>query len=173
MKVLVGLGNPGEKYGSNRHNVGFQVLSSLAIKMGVENWESKFESLVGKAPGILLVKPQTFMNRSGTAVGEIVNFYKVSLDDLIVIHDDLDLKLGEYKIVNGVGPKIHNGLNSIEAGLGRVDFWRVRVGIDNRVVGEARTPGEEYVLSDFTEGEKANLDKVKKEIIEELMLKMR
>lgn len=172
MKVIVGLGNPGEMYVNNRHNVGFLVLDHLAGRLGIETWESKFGSLIGKAPGVLLVKPQSFMNRSGDVVSEIVNFYKISLADLIVVHDDLDIKLGEYKIINGVGPKIHNGVNSIENKMGRVDFWRVRLGIDNRPNGEARTAGEEYVLSDFTPEEKTELDKIVKGVVDELVLKI-
>lgn len=166
MKVIVGLGNPGDKYKNNRHNVGFLVLDRL-IEVRTE---SKFESLVCKVGDTLLVKPQTFVNRSGVAVSEIVNFYKVSTDDLIVVHDDLDIRLGEYKIQKGIGPKIHNGVNSIEECLGRKDFWRVRVGIDNRPManGEWRMVGEDYVLADFTLEENAVLDKVIKIIVDEL-----
>lgn len=164
MKVIVGLGNPGEKYAKNRHNVGFLVLDQLAEV----RWESKFEAMICKVGDTLLVKPQTFMNRSGVAVGEIVNFYKVSTDDLIVVHDDLDIRLGEYKIQKEVGPKVHNGVNSIEECLGRKDFWRVRLGVDNRVGGEFRTSGDEYVLSDFTPEETQVIDSVIEKAVKEL-----
>ncbi len=172
MKVIIGLGNPGERYIGNRHNAGFLALDALASKLGVESWESKFGSLVGKTPGVILVKPQTFMNQSGRAVNEIVNFYKTSLDDLVVVHDDLDIKLGEYKIVNGVGPKIHNGINSIEDSLGNGSFWRVRLGIDSRPSGEVRTPGEDYVLSDFTFEEKNDLLEVIDAAVKEIIIKL-
>ncbi len=152
MKVFVGLGNSGEAHAHNRHNVGFMVVDRLAGENG--DWESKFESLVLKSGDYLLVKPQMFMNRSGETVAKLINFYKVGSDDLWVIHDDLDIRLGEYKIQKGVGPKVHNGLTSVEERLGTANFWRVRVGVDNRPAGEARTPGDEYVLSDFTAEER-------------------
>lgn len=157
MKVVVGLGNPGEKYANNRHNLGFMVLDKLA---GTASWESKFEALVLKSGEYLLVKPQMFMNRSGEAVAKLVNFYKVGGGDLWVVHDDLDIRLGEYKIQRGVGPKVHNGLTSVEEQLGTANFWRARVGIDNRPTGMARTPGEDYVLADFTEEERQVVDRV-------------
>jgi peptidyl-tRNA hydrolase, PTH1 family len=93
------------------------------------------------------------MNESGKAVKKLVDFYKVEMDDLYVIHDDLDIKLGEYKIQKGVGPKVHGGVNSIERELGKEDFWRARVGVDNRDL-ENRIPGEEYVLQNFTREER-------------------
>lgn len=161
MKIVVGLGNPGDKYRNNRHNVGFMIIDRI----------KEFDGEVLKIGEVVLVKPQTFMNRSGEAIGKIVNFYKVAVDDLIVIHDDLDIKLGEYKIQKGVGPKVHNGLTSIEEHLGKKDFWRVRVGIDNRPManGEWRMAGEDYVLADFTSEEKAVLDRMIKIIVDQLV----
>jgi len=166
MKLLVGLGNPGEAHVGNRHNVGFMVVDRLAGE-GAE-WESKFEALILKAKDYLLVKPQTFMNRSGEVVAKVANFYKVTTDDLMVVHDDLDIRLGEYKIQKGVGPKVHNGLTSVEERLGTANFWRLRVGVDNRPAGQARVPGDEYVLSDFTAEEKEISDGVMGEAVKEL-----
>lgn len=163
MKIVVGLGNPGERHANNRHNVGFMAVDRFAgirdqkSEMG---WESKFGALIQKSGDLMLVKPQTFMNNSGEVVSKMVNFYKVPTADLWVIHDDLDLGLGQYKIQVGVGPKVHNGINSIEEALGKNDFWRVRVGIDNRPTGSARTPGEDYVLADFTAEERQVIDRV-------------
>jgi len=131
-------------------------------------WESKFEALILKAKDYLLVKPQTFMNRSGEVVAKVANFYKVTTDDLMVVHDDLDIRLGEYKIQKGVGPKVHNGLTSVEERLGTANFWRLRVGVDNRPAGQARVPGDEYVLSDFTAEEKEISDGVMGEAVKEL-----
>ena len=160
MKVIVGLGNPGEKYAKNRHNVGFMTIDRI----------KEFDGEVLKTGEVILVKPQTFMNRSGEAVSQIVNFYKVPADDLIVVHDDLDIKLGEYKIQKGVGPKVHNGLTSIEERLGRTDFWRVRVGIDSRQpAADSRQSGEDYVLSDFSSDEEISINKIIKEIIDQLV----
>lgn len=168
MKLVVGLGNPGDKYKNNRHNVGHLLVDELVKTYGEVVWESKFESEMMKVPGIIFLKPMTFMNRSGEAVSEVVNFYKISVDDLYLIHDDLDIRLGEYKIQNAIGPKVHNGVNSIESSLGKSDFWRVRVGVDNRPTGEARTPGETYVLDDFTQSEMESLKLVSQKIIAEL-----
>ncbi|MBU1071203.1 aminoacyl-tRNA hydrolase, partial [Patescibacteria group bacterium] len=114
MKLIVGLGNIGEKYKNTRHNVGFMVVDEL----------EKHKEDLGK---VMLVKPATFMNESGRAVAKMVRFYKLDLDNLYVVHDDLDLKLGEYKIQKGVGPKVHNGILSVEKELGDKEFWRVRV----------------------------------------------
>lgn len=165
MKLIVGLGNPGDEHKENRHNVGFMVVDRLAEEA---EWESKFEALILKSRDCLLVKPQTFMNNSGTAVKKIMNFYKLNIDDLVVVHDDLDIRLAEYKIQKGVGPKVHNGLTSVEERLGTKDFWRVRVGVDNRPVGEARTPGDEYVLADFTSEEKEIIEGVIEKVVKEL-----
>ena len=135
---------------------------------GVE-WESKFEALILKAKDYLLVKPQTFMNRSGEVVAKIANFYKVTIDDLVVIHDDLDIRLGEYKIQKGVGPKVHNGLISVEEQLGTANFWRVRIGVDNRIQNsEFRIQGEDYVLADFLPEEKTIIDGVIEKAVKEL-----
>ncbi len=174
MKIIVGLGNPGEKYAKNRHNVGFRVVDKLFAvdsRQLAVRWESKFAALICKVGDTLLVKPQTFMNRSGEAVSQIVNFYKVPADDLIVVHDDLDIRLGEYKIQNGVGPKVHNGLTSVEEHLGKKDFWRIRVGVDNRPMtnGEWRMTGEDYVLSDFSSDEAIMIDKIIIEITGQLV----
>jgi len=126
MKIVVGLGNPGVEHENNRHNVGFVVVDRLAAGAG---WESKFDSLIHKSGDVVLVKPLTFMNRSGEAVAQIMNFYKMNSDDLAVVHDDLDIRLGEFKMQKGVGPKVHNGLTSVEVQLSTKDFWRVRVGV--------------------------------------------
>ena len=166
MKLVVGLGNPGEAHAGNRHNVGFMMIDKMAGE-GAE-WESKFEALILKAKDYLLVKPQTFMNRSGEVVAKVANFYKVTTDDLMVVHDDLDIRLGEYKIQKGVGPKVHNGLTSVEERLGTANFWRLRVGVDNRPAGQARVPGDEYVLSDFTAEEKEISDGVIEKAVKEL-----
>ena len=163
MKLVVGLGNPGKEYQNNRHNVGFMAVDWLANQQ-FPDYKSqitkKFGDEIIHSGKYLLVKPQMFMNRSGEVVAKLVNFYKIRAEDLWVIHDDLDIALGEYKIQQGIGPKVHNGLISIEEKLGTKDFWRVRVGVDNRPTGSARTPGEDYVLTDFTEEERKVVDEV-------------
>src|SRR3989304_6704191 len=103
MKLIVGLGNPGEKYINVRHNLGFSVLDELAKKLNLLNWskEEKFKSELIKAPEIILVKPQTYVNRSGMAVRQLADYYKMSPSDIIVIYDELDFTLGKSKIRSG------------------------------------------------------------------------
>src|SRR5690348_16310475 len=110
MKIIVGLGNPGEKYARNRHNIGFVVVDRLASEYFVSDqfqFVNKFNAEVLQTETILLVKPQTFMNDSGKAVAALARFYKIDQKDLYVVHDDLDIALGNYKIQFGKGPQIH------------------------------------------------------------------
>lgn len=153
MKLVIGLGNPGEKYKGNRHNVGYKVIDELT------------RSRLHK--DVIVKKTNVFMNQSGEFVKKLVDQHKANPSDLWVIHDDLDIPLGSYKIQKGKGPRLHNGVNSIEDKLGSDDFWRVRVGVDNRDLGD-RASGEDYVLQDFTEGERGILDKVVFEICRKL-----
>jgi len=150
MKLVVGLGNPGEEYKDTRHNVGFMVVDALGLR---------------PSDGIVLVKPETFMNRSGEAVKKLVNKYKVQSTNLYVIHDDLDIPLGKYKIQKGRGPKEHRGILSIEQSLGKKDFWRVRIGVENRSSDMA---GDEYVLDNFTAEERAIIDGVIQDVVKDL-----
>ena len=191
MKLIVGLGNPGEKHLKTRHNVGFAVVDKLVDQLRssghiLENdWkESKTGNLLYVWAGseVELIKPQTFMNNSGESVtagkGKHQN---LKVDDIYVIHDDLDIKLGEFKLQKGKGPRNHNGVLSIYDQLGTKDFWHVRIGIENRdKMLNAKNEmlnfprGEEYVLQEFLPEERKVVGKVigrvvhrlKKEIIE-------
>lgn len=146
MKLIVGLGNPGEKYDHTRHNVGYMVLDQLASEISGEWLMNKYtNSLVIDHQSFILAKPQTFMNNSGEAVSALLKFYELQHDNLVVIHDDLDIALGQYKIQMGKGPKVHNGVNSIENHLKTEQFTRVRIGVDNRDPNN-RIPGAIYVL---------------------------
>lgn len=177
MKLIVGLGNPSEEYESTRHNVGFYFVDLLAHHFNKgdavsSQWENKinFEALVCREGDILFAKPQTYMNESGEAVLELVRFFKVRFDDLFIIHDDLDIPLGIYKLQQGKGPRVHNGINSIEEKLGKSNFWRIRVGIENRKSGNqsVRISGREYVLQKFNGVEKKMLDRVYRDVLENL-----
>lgn len=152
MKLFVGLGNPGVKYVNNRHNVGHMLIDTLQAT---------------SSKGEIFKKTDTFMNDSGAFVKKNVEKYNLDLNNLYIAHDDLDLKLGEYKIQFGKGPKIHNGLRSIDDKLGTNAYWHIRIGVDNRNP-ENRIQGEEYVLDDFTSEEKEMLEKVIKEICKKL-----
>ena len=121
IKLIVGLGNPGEKYANTRHNVGFMIIDELVRRIVNEKWVTakKFDSLiVNYQQSIIFCKPQTFMNTSGSMVKKLSDFYKTKTPDIWVIHDDLDIKLGEYKIQKGVGPKLHYGIESVSKALG-------------------------------------------------------
>lgn len=160
--LFVGLGNPGEKYAKNRHNVGFMLLEYLVSQVtGSEDNNFKLDqkldtrilSLSVKGSKYIFAEPQTYMNASGQSVGKILAYYKVAPENLTVIHDDLDFKIGDYKIQHASGPKQHNGVMSIEEALGTKNFNRVRIGIENRPE-EIRISGEDYVLSNFNSEEK-------------------
>jgi len=150
MKIIAGLGNPGDQYRTTRHNMGFLVLDALANDTGIAVQKKKFEALIGDgligAERVLLVKPQTFMNLSGQSIRQVAEFYRKTADDLIVVHDDLDLPFGTVRIKVGGGDGGHKGLRSIMDHLGEGGFTRVRLGI-----GKPPFKGdtEHYVLQPF------------------------
>lgn len=166
MKLLVGLGNPGEKYKNNRHNVGHmfvdyllkELASSPASVFKADKYaESQLVKLEMKNGEILLAKPMTFMNKSGVAVRKLFINWKLKIENLIVAHDDLDIPLGKFHIQVGVGPQLHNGLESIEQILETKEFTRIRIGVDarpTRAEGMYRENGEAYVLQNFSDNEK-------------------
>lgn len=158
MKVLVGLGNPGSKYENNRHNVGFMAIDAIARRYGVTQWRQRFHGLTAEIDidrvRYLLLKPATYMNESGRAVGDATRFYKMSPADVIVFHDELDLEPGKIRAKFGGGHAGHNGLKSITAHVGN-DYQRVRIGIGH--------PGHrdlvsQYVLNDFSRADSEWLD---------------
>lgn len=179
MKILVGLGNIGEKYLTTRHNVGFIVLDQFAKELeeeGIEiTWkeETKLKAIIAKVHYkneiLVLVKPITLMNNSGQAVSQILNFYKDTRENIIVIYDDIDLPLGTIRFREKGSAGTHNGMRSIIQELGTEDFKRLRIGIESR--GEF-TPQQQdlssFVLSNFIEKEHALLENSIKEALKEL-----
>lgn len=149
MKLLIGLGNCGKKYARNRHNIGFMAVDKIAEVHGFEGWRDRFQSQVceGRIEGekCLLAKPQTYMNNSGHAAQEIVQFFKLDLSDVYVLHDEIDIVPGKIKVKTGGGDAGHNGLRSISAQIGG-EYTRVRLGV-GRPKTKANVPG--YVLKDF------------------------
>ena len=139
MKVIVGLGNPGREYAQTKHNVGFMLVDALADKLGIFNWQEKFDALIAEGrlgtEKILLVKPQTYMNDSGRAVGPLMNWYKLPPEDLIVAHDDMDIPAGTIRIRKKGSAGGHNGIKSVLAHLGDEHFSRVRIGIGRPLPG--------------------------------------
>ena len=158
MKLLVGLGNPGEKYARHRHNVGFMALDRLAARHRFSPWKKKFagHACDGEIDGAraILLKPETFMNESARSVGEALRFLKLDVSDLIVFHDELDLDPGRLKVKTGGGNAGHNGLRSISAHQGN-DYQRVRIGIGHPGHKDAVSG---YVLHDFAKVEYQWLD---------------
>lgn len=154
MKLFVGLGNPGAKYEGNRHNVGFMALDVIAGSHGFPAWRKKFQALVteGDIGGerVMLMKPDTFMNESGRAVGEAQRFLKITPADVAVFHDELDLAPGKVKVKTGGGNAGHNGLRSISAHIGN-EYQRVRLGIGHPGSKDAVVG---YVLNDFAKTER-------------------
>ena len=149
MLLFVGLGNPGPKYARNRHNIGFMAVDRIAEAHGFAPWRAKFQGQVAEgrlgSEKVLLLKPGTFMNRSGQSVGEAMRFYKLEPDDITVFHDELDLAPGKCRVKQGGGHAGHNGLRSIHGHIGEA-YGRVRLGIGHPGRKEA-VPG--YVLHDF------------------------
>lgn len=176
MTLFVGLGNPGNKYTQNRHNVGFMFADFLIDKTASgssKKFEKKFDAevtfLKNPEQELVIMKPQTFMNASGDAVQKLMNFYKIERSSLYIVHDDLDIPFGKFKIQQGTGPKLHNGIESIEQQLGYTDFHRIRIGVENRA--GAAIPGEAYVLQNFTEDERRRLPDIFSSILSHPLLK--
>ncbi len=160
MLLIVGLGNPGTQYKNNRHNIGFMAVDEIVHRHNLVNFKKKFKSLItmGEISGkkVMIMKPDTFMNLSGEAVQAAVAFYKIPMDHVIVLHDELDLKAGKLKVKFSGGAGGHNGLRSIDQHLGS-KYWRVRLGIGHPGDKE-RVTG--HVLGNFQEDDKEWLDKV-------------
>ncbi len=154
MWLLVGLGNPGDKYEYNRHNIGFLAVDAIADTFGFPAYKKKYQGLMaeGNIEGekVILLKPQTYMNNSGQSVGEAAKFYKIPLDRIAVFHDELDLAAGKIRTKKGGGNAGHNGLRSMDSHLNSNDYWRIRLGIGH--------PGDKamvhnHVLSDFSKND--------------------
>ena len=153
MRLFVGLGNPGSRYAGNRHNIGFMAVDAIARAANAAPWRRRFQGQASEAvlgpEKVVLLKPETFMNDSGRAVAEAMRFYKLTLPDLVVFHDELDLPPAKLRIKTGGGNAGHNGLRSITAHCGN-EYRRVRLGIGH--------PGHKdlvhaYVLRDFAKSE--------------------
>ncbi len=153
--IVAGLGNPGPEYAMTRHNCGFRAIDILAEKLGVGFSKSKFQSKYGEKKletrgnevRVILMKPQTYMNNSGTAVSAAADFYKVPLSNIIVIYDDFDVSLGEVRVRPGGSPGSHNGMESVTSYLPGTDFPRIRIGIGKKMPNEDVI---KFVLGNFS-----------------------
>ena len=160
MLLLVGLGNPGQRYANNRHNIGFMAVDEIVRRHSFGPWRSKFQGQVSEGrigrEKVLILKPETFMNESGRAVGEALRFYKLEPEEVVVVYDEIDLVPGKIKVKKGGGAGGHNGLRSIDAHIGQ-NYRRVRLGVGH--------PGDKnlvhsHVLGDFSKSETLWRDKL-------------
>ena len=171
MLLIIGLGNPGEEYKKTRHNAGFIIIDELRKKWNFPEFKfnKKFDSEISEKSHklqitnykLLLIKPQTFMNRSGESVRKIMDFYKLTPENIVVIHDDLDIEIGKYKISTGSSSAGHKGVQSIIDNIGTQEFKRIRIGVEKTGGRKNRgnISGDNFVLQDFEEEE---IEKVKK-----------
>lgn len=185
MKLIVGLGNPGHEYRDTRHNIGYMVADKLAKELGAEamSWQSFGDglALIAKAGDVILLKPLTFMNASGTAVAKAVRFYKIEPSDVWIIHDDIDLPLGKVRIRQGGGSGGHNGIESVIQELGSDAFLRMRLGIGRGKTAAAKHTDRnlhhrsviDFVLSRFRESEAGEMRKLIKYGVDAVRLALR
>ena len=175
MKIIIALGNPGQQYANTRHNAGFIIADELQKNLGFSGFEknSKFDALVCEknlgGEKIILAKPQSFMNNSGQVVRKMLDFFKIPKENLVVLHDDLDIELGSFKISLDSSAAGHNGVQSIIDNLGSQQFKRIRIGIEGAEKKKDRIiPGEVFVLQDFLPEELEIIKKLAAEIVREL-----
>ncbi len=168
MILLVGLGNPTPDSNDNRHNVGFKIIDSINKKFGLTKQKPKFKGLLTTGnianKKVYAIKPLTFMNNSGICIRELIEYFKIDAEDVIVFHDDLDVDFAKIKVKFGGSSAGHNGIESIDKFIGK-DYSRVRVGIGKP---EKKIEVSDFVLTNFTEEEKVDLEKVIQNIIESM-----
>lgn len=176
--LIVGLGNPGQKYHNTRHNIGFLLVDFLSNRWNCANPTDKFHSVFcqGRVAGhkVAFLKPQTFMNLSGKAVAEYMRFYKINVENVIVIHDDIDMAPGRVKLVRGGGTGGHNGIKSINSCTGKIDYFRLKIGVGRPGQHDIHPdiPVEKYVLAPFSSEQQDILDSRLDEIEKGLVLFM-
>lgn len=166
MKIIIGLGNPGKKYSGTRHNVGFAFLDKLKTEFDFPEFEfnKKFNAEISTSKETILMKPQTFMNLSGESVRSILDFYKLSPDDILVIHDDKDITLGEYRLATDSSSAGHNGIQNIIDNLGTQKFKRIRIGVG----AETDLPSDVFILQKFSDDELGKIKYVLEKVLEEV-----
>ena len=160
MILIVGLGNPGNEDNNTRHNVGFTIIDNLATKLGVEVNNNKHSGLFCQTiinnEKVILLKPQKFINLSGEVIKSFISYYKIEIDDILIIHDDLDLEIGTCKLRNRGSSGGHNGLKSIESNIGTDEYKRLKIGISNNKNMATR----DYVLGSFSKEEELIIGRI-------------
>ncbi len=164
MILIVGLGNPGPRYEATRHNVGFRIVDRWVNRRDAQTWRAKFEAEYasvncGNRERVIVLKPMTFMNRSGFAVSAALSFFKLKPEDLLVVHDELDLPFGDYRLKFGGGDAGHNGVGSVIEQLGTDAFARLRFGI-GRPPPEFTGSGADFVLEGFPLADRTRVDEL-------------
>ena len=170
MILFVGLGNPTPDSHNNRHNIGFKIIDAINQKFSLSKQKPKFKGLLTMGnignEKVYAIKPLTFMNNSGICIRELIEYFKIGVEDIIVFHDDLDVDLGKIKAKFGGSSAGHNGIASIDKFVGK-DYFRVRIGIGKP---NSKVSTSDYVLNNFSEEEKEELDKVTNNIINSLSI---
>lgn len=166
MKLIVGLGNPGKEYENTRHNVGFNIvdlyLEKNKLKLDKEKFKGKFTKTTINGEDVIFLEPQTFMNNSGESVSAIMKFYKININDILVIQDDLDMEIGKIKLKEKSSSGGHNGIKSIEEHLGTEDYKRLKIGISNNKDIDTK----DYVLGKFSKDDREILENTYKTCID-------
>jgi len=167
MKLIVGLGNPGKEYENTRHNIGFSFIDFYLDSTGTSGkWTNKFEgeyleaSINGEK--VIFLKPQTYMNLSGNSVRKVMDYFNIDVSDILIIADDLDIKVGNFKLKSDGSCGGHNGLRNIEACIGTTEYKRLKIGISKNV----ETDTKDYVLGNFSKEERETLKEVFKNLVE-------
>ena len=170
MLLLVGLGNPTPDSENNRHNIGFKIIDAINKKFGLSKQKPKFKGLLTTGnvgdQKVYAIKPLTFMNNSGICIRELIEYFKIDAEDVIVFHDDLDVEFGKIKAKFGGSSAGHNGIESIDKFIGK-DYSRVRIGIGKP---KDKISSADYVLNDFSEEEKESLEKITNNIIDSISI---
>ena len=170
MLLLVGLGNPNPNNSNNRHNIGFAVIDAINLKFKLSKQKPKFKGLLTTGNidehKVYAIKPLTFMNSSGICIKELIEYFKIDVKDVFVFHDDMDIDLGKVKVKFGGSNAGHNGIESIDKNIGK-NYSRIRIGIGRP---QKNSTGADYVLDNFSNEEKDNMQEVAKNIIESLSI---
>ena len=165
MKLIVGLGNPGKEYEKTRHNVGFDVIDEYLKSKSINSCKEKFQGIYSEyvvgGEKIIFLKPQKYMNLSGEVVRKFVDFYKINIDDILIIHDDLDTPCGNIKLRMTGGSGGHNGLKNIELHLNSKDYKRIKIGVSNN----KNIDTKDYVLGTFNQEDRKKIEETIKVII--------
>lgn len=160
MKLIVGLGNPGKEYENTRHNIGFQLLDYISNKQSIsfnqEKFNAKYTECIINGEKVIMIKPLSYMNLSGSVVAKFVSFYKIDVKDILVIQDDLDMSVGRVKIVTNSSSGGHNGIKDIERCLGTREYCRLKIGIAK----DKSIDTKDYVLGNFNDDDKKILNDV-------------